>query len=159
MPNITEQQAMELSKHFSSMSNSVAQYRYNKWDTLTVDQRKQLSDDHWTLANDSDDFLRLAAQLILNDAIADLGKIKNVTQQIESTIDQIKKIEKVFDIISAALELGGAIMAKDPALIVKKIDNLSKLVNSTRSKKDEKNIKEKNKKIVLHKGRGKKHNG
>ncbi len=138
--NLTKDQAIELAKHYSGMAMSVAKYRYEHWNELSPTRRQELSDQHWSLANDSDDFIKLSSSLIMDDAQRDLNKIKSLTAQIIETIDNLKAVQKLIDIIAAVLELGGSIIAKDPSSIIKKIKSLESVLTSPSLIKKKKHV-------------------
>lgn len=126
MPNLTSAQAEDLAKHYAGLSLSTAKYRFNNWDKLTEAKRKQLSEQSSLLGKQSDEYIKLAATLIMDDVKADLVKIKSITNDIQSTIEKIASVQKVINVIAAALDLGAAIISKVPLDIVKKIEDLDK---------------------------------
>ena len=131
MPNLTSAQAEDLAKHYAGLSLSTAKYRFNNWDKLTEAKRKQLSDQSSALGKQSDEYIKLAATLIMDDVKADLAKIKSITSEIQNTIEKISSFQKVINVIAAALDLGAAIISKIPLDIVKKIEDLNKAWSNT----------------------------
>ena len=130
MPNLNSAQAEELAKHYAGLSLSTAKYRFNNWDKLTEAKRKQLSEQSAELGKQSDQCIKLAATLIMEDVKADLAKIKIITNEIQTTIEKISSVQKVVNVIAAALDLGAAIISKVPLDIVKKIEDLNKAWNN-----------------------------
>ena len=130
MPNLTSSQTEELAKHYSGLSLSAAKYRFDNWDKLTEAKRKQLSDQSRDLGKQSDEYVKQAASLIMDDVKTDLAKINSITDDIQRTIAKITSVQKVINVMAAALDLGAAILSKDPADIVKKISSLNNSWNN-----------------------------
>lgn len=130
MPNLTATQTKELAKHYSGLSLSAAKYRFENWDKLSELRRRQLSDQSRELGKQSDEYVQQAASLIMNDVKADLAKIKSITEDIQQTIAKITSVQKVINVMAAALDLGAAILSKDPTGILEKITALNNSWNN-----------------------------
>ena len=134
MPNLTTSQAEELAKYYSGLSLSTARYRLQHWDDISPAKRKELSDQVRELATQSDAYVKLAATLIMNDVESSLKKLRSITADIDKTIVKIASAQKIVNLMAAALDLGAAIISRDPLVIVKKIESFSKIWNSLAKK-------------------------
>jgi peptidoglycan hydrolase CwlO-like protein len=115
MANITKDQAKLLARHFASFALSVSVFKFNNFNQLTDEELSHLSRQQRKLENLSQDFIE---------------NIESITGQINETTIKLKKIQKVIDVFASVLELGAAIVAKDPKLIVKKIQGLTDMVKA-----------------------------
>jgi hypothetical protein len=130
MANITKDQAKLLARHFASFALSVSVFKFNNFNQLTDEELSHLSRQQRKLENLSQDFIEMAAVLIFEDAEINIQNIESITGQINETTIKLKKIQKVIDVFASVLELGAAIVAKDPKLIVKKIQGLTDMVKA-----------------------------
>jgi len=128
MENLTSAQAAELAKNFLGLAQSMGNYRFTNWKKLTKVQNQELSDKQWSILNAGEDMLALSTTLLINEANETLKQIKQVTSDIDKTILQIKKIQKVINIGTAVIQLAAVIIGKQPLAIPGAIDDLIKAV-------------------------------
>ena len=128
MENLTSAQAAELAKTFLGLAQSMGNYRFTNWKKLTKAQNQELSDKQWSILNAGEDMLALSTTLLINEANETLKQIKQVTSDIDKTILQIKKIQKVINIGTAVVQLAAVIIGKQPLAIPGAIDDLIKAV-------------------------------
>jgi hypothetical protein len=128
MENLTSAQAAELAKNFLGLAQSMGNYRFTNWKKLTKAQNQELSDKQWSILNAGEDMLALSTTLLVNEADETLKKISQVTSEIDKTILQIKKIQKVINIGTAVIQLAAVIIGKQPLAIPGAIDGLIKAV-------------------------------
>ena len=128
MENLTSAQAAELAKTFLGLAQSMGNYRFTNWKKLTKAQNQELSDKQWSILNAGEDMLALSTTLLINEADETLNQIKQVTSDIDKTILQIKKIQKVINIGTAVIQLAAVIIGKQPLAIPGAIDDLIKAV-------------------------------
>ena len=128
MENLTSAQAAELAKNFLGLAQSMGNYRFTNWKKLTKAQNQELSDKQWSILNAGEDMLALSTTLLINEAGETLKQIRQVTSDIDKTILQIKKIQKVINIGTAVVQLAAVIIGKQPLAIPGAIDDLIKAV-------------------------------
>ena len=128
MENLTSAQAAELAKNFLGLAQSMGNYRFTNWKKLTKVQNQELSDKQWSILNAGEDMLALSTTLLINEADETLKQIRQVTSDIDKTILQIKKIQKVINIGTAVVQLAAVIIGKQPLAIPGAIDDLIKAV-------------------------------
>ncbi|HMF71373.1 MAG TPA: hypothetical protein VK616_07845, partial [Flavitalea sp.] len=126
MENLTSAQAAELAKNFLGLAQSMGNYRFTNWKKLTKAQNQELSDKQWSILNAGEDMLALSTTLLINEADETLKQIRQVTSDIDKTILQIKKIQKVINIGTAVVQLAAVIIGKQPLAIPGAIDDLIK---------------------------------
>jgi len=125
MPHPSYEQAKELARWYAGLALSVSMYRFNNWNALSEEERRDLEQKHWSLESYSQDFLREAAQLVFADVAEDLGKIGSITQSITKDLAKLKAVKHVLDIIGATMTLAGAIISKDTGTIAKQAQTLA----------------------------------
>ncbi|HTF28780.1 MAG TPA: hypothetical protein VK625_08050 [Flavitalea sp.] len=128
MENLTSAQAAELAKNFLGLAQSMGNYRFTNWKKLTKAQNQELSDKQWSILNAGEDMLALSTTLLINEADETLKQIRQVTSDIDKTILQIKKIQKVINIGTAVVQLAAVIIGKQPLAIPGAIDDLIKAI-------------------------------
>ena len=128
MENLTSAQAAELAKNFLGLAQSMGNYRFTNWKKLTKAQNQELSDKQWSILNAGEDMLALSTTLLINEAGETLKQIRQVTSDIDKTILQIKKIQKVINIGTAVVQLAAVIIGKQPLAIPGAIDDSIKAV-------------------------------
>lgn len=125
MTHPTIEQAKELAKWYAGLALAVSIYRYNNWNTLTEEERRELEQKHWSLESYSQDFLREAAKLVFEDVDKDLAVIGKTTAAITKDIGKLKTVQLMMDVIGAVMTLAGAIISKDTGVITKQAQNLA----------------------------------
>lgn len=126
MENLTSDQAAELAKNFLGFAQSIGNYRFSNWKKLTKKENQELSDKQWSVLNAGEDMLALSTTLEIAEAGKTLTEIKSLTNELEKTILQIKKVQKVINIGTAVIQLAAVIIGKQPLAIPGAIDNLAK---------------------------------
>lgn len=122
MNNLTSLQAKELSDHYLAIAKHVGDYRFGNWATLSNEQRQQLGTLQDKLLDAGEDILAKSVQLILNETESSLKTVKEVTTNIQCTINKLKDVQKVINVAAAAVTLSAAIISKDLKNIGKSLD-------------------------------------
>ncbi|RYF77660.1 MAG: hypothetical protein EOO39_03385 [Cytophagaceae bacterium] len=128
MENLTAEQAAELAKNFLGFAQSIGNYRFTNWKKLSKEENQALSDKQWSILNAGEDMLALSTTLEIGEADDSLRKIKLLTGELDKTILQIKKIQKVINIGTAVIQLAAVIIGKQPLAVPGAINNLVKAI-------------------------------
>ena len=128
MDNLTSDQAAELAKNFLGLAQSIGNYRFSNWKKLSREENQELSNKQWSVLNAGEDMLALSTNLEIQEAGKTLKEIKSLTNELDKTILQIKKVQKVIDIGAAAIQLAAVIIGKQPLAIPGAIENLVKAI-------------------------------
>jgi hypothetical protein len=121
---LTANEAVELALEFHDLSTSVANYRFNNWNTLGSNDRSELEDIQWTLMNYSSDFATVSMVITLAALPGVLQNIKNATQQANNALQTINILTKIITIASAAAVLGASIATDNPNAIGQALGDL-----------------------------------
>lgn len=121
---LTANQARDLAQSFRDVSVALGEYRFANWDSLTKAQRDSIEDAEWTLLNYSSDFITQAVGITLDDANASLSNIQDVTAKAKKAMETINTIKKIVVIAGAVIQLGAAIVTKNPGVIASATRNL-----------------------------------
>ncbi|MHA4846236.1 hypothetical protein ACX0G7_18810 [Flavitalea antarctica] len=128
MENLTADQAAELAKNFLGLAQSIGNYRFSNWKKLSRDENQALADKQWSILNAGEDMLALSTTLEIQEADDTLKSIKSLTGELDKTILQIKKVQKVINIGTAVIQLAAVIIGKQPLAIPAAIGNLAKAI-------------------------------
>lgn len=124
MANLTSTQANKLSDDFFILSRAIADFRYEHWDRLTLDENKKLSETQGAILRFGEDILALSTTLVMNEVTESLAKISAITGEINGTIKTLTSIQKGLNAAAAILVLGAAIVKRDPMAIGDSIRDL-----------------------------------
>lgn len=127
MPKLTSQQLNELGNCFLAFAQAVGNYRMENNQTLSFSQNQKIKDFHWTLLNYADDLFTTSARLVMEEVQTSLDTIREVTTQINSTYQNLKKVQKAINVAAAGVTLGAAIFSQNPQAIA---DAIFELVNT-----------------------------
>ena len=116
---LTAEEAFELSKQFRDLANTLADFRFSNWATLTPTQRRDIEDEEWSLINASSDMITKAVGLALEESEASVQSIKKSIRKAKKAIKKLEKVKTIIEVAAAAVGLGAAIVSKDPGSIVK----------------------------------------
>lgn len=124
MANLTSAQANQLSDDFFFLSMAIADFRYENWERLTLDENKELSEMQGAILRCGEDILAFSTSLVMDEAAASLAKISSITLEIKGTIKTLTSIQKGLNAAAAILILGAAIVKRDPMAIGNSIKDL-----------------------------------
>ena len=124
MENLTAEQAAELAKNFLGFAQCIGNYRFSNWKKLSETENQELADKQWSILNAGEDMLALSTTLLIQEADKTLEKINSLTSDLNKTILQIKKVQKVINIGAAVIQLAAVIIGKQPLAIPGALGNL-----------------------------------
>jgi len=124
MGKLTSKQVNELANNFLALAQSIGDYRYTNYDSLTKIQNKRLRESHKRTLNYSDDLYTISASLVMNDVDNSLTKLKLVTNKIKKSYKSLKDVQKAINIATNVVTLGASIFSLNPQAIVDSLGNL-----------------------------------
>ena len=111
-------QVRELAGFFHDLSVALGDYRLGNWDQLSPDQKRSLENLEWKLLNYSSVFTTTAISRTLSELQSTLPAIRNATAKAIEVIKNLRTVDRVFRIATAAGALGAAIASGDLGGIV-----------------------------------------
>jgi hypothetical protein len=117
MANLTSKQANRLAEEFYLLALSIGDFRYENWDTLSLEENKKLSGIQAEILRTGEDILALSTTLVMDEVGETLEKITSITSDIKGTISSLRAIQKGMDTAAAILALGSSILRRDPGAI------------------------------------------
>jgi hypothetical protein len=130
MAKLTAHHANELANNFLALAQSIGDYRYQNFDTLSKSQNQKIRDLHWSILNYADDLYTLSATLVMNDVQNSLASIGAVTTQIKATYKTLQNVQKAINVAASVVTLGASILSKNPQAIAESIGGLVDTWNS-----------------------------
>lgn len=117
MANLTSEQANRLAEEFYLLALSIGDFRYENWDSLSLEENKKLSWMQAEILRTGEDILALSTTLVMDEVGETLQKITSITSDIKATITSLRAIQKGMDTAAAILALGSSILRRDPGAI------------------------------------------
>ncbi|MGB3586314.1 MAG: hypothetical protein WBA23_07240, partial [Tunicatimonas sp.] len=77
----------------------------------------------------SDDLLALSSVLKLKEVDNELTEMNKVTDEVHQALQETQKVERVIDIATKVVMLGGAVVSRSPLAIVSSLTELTQEVN------------------------------
>ncbi|WP_075341442.1 hypothetical protein [Tenacibaculum agarivorans] len=128
MGKLTSKQVNELANNFLALAQSLGDYRYKNFNSLTELQNKKLRESHKRTLDYSDDLYTLSATLVMNDAEESLAAIHKITKKIKKTYKSIDNVQNIINIATGVVTLGASIFSLNPQAIIDAFGNLKKAV-------------------------------
>lgn len=133
MPDSADQ-VRQLAGLFSQMSETVDAYRTQHFTQLTPEERDRLEQLIQQLDDIHDGFTAIAIQDTLNAIRDDLNQITTVTTEAQQSLHHLNTVAHVLKVVSAAAELGSAIITADYGAIPQAIKDLAQAIPQTADK-------------------------
>jgi len=95
MTKLTSKQVNELANNFLALAQSIGDYRYKNYDSLTKVQNKKLRESHKRTLDYSDDLYTLSATLVMNEVKTSFSELNTITKKIKKTYTSIEDVQKV----------------------------------------------------------------
>lgn len=124
MPLLTLQEADTLASDFLALAQTIGEYRHKHWNQLSKSDNLSLGELQTGLLNASDEMTYEATSLIIDDVHDSLITIKEISEEIRRSVDNIEKVQNVIYIATSLVALGAAIVNKDPESIEASIHQL-----------------------------------
>ena len=113
MENLNSEQASVLAQNYLSLAKVLNDFRFDNWTSLSDSNKDQLEKMSKTLLDQGQDMLAQSSLLVLNDIDQDLKLILEVTNNMQSTLTKIDKINKSILLVGCLLNLGSAVISRD----------------------------------------------
>lgn len=128
MPRISARDALELARQYKESAVSLGSYQLEHWDGLTAAQRKQLTDEEYTLLDQSQLLVTYAVGIQLDDAQASLARIREATMAANRALRRIQDLKQALGVVTALVTLGAALTSGNPLAVA---ESLKGLVDAT----------------------------
>ena len=127
MGQLTSGQVNELADYFLAMAQALGDYRQQNIDHLLGPNNQEIKELQAAIRKYADDLYTLSASLVLDDVQESLAAIGEITNQIKSTYAELKDVQKAINIASSVINLGKAILEKNPKMIGQILEDLVKI--------------------------------
>ena len=124
MAKLTSKQVNEIANNFLALAQSIGEYRYKNFDSLTKTQNKILRESHKRTLDYSDDLYTLSATLVMNDIKNSLTKLESITKKIKKSYKSLEDVQKSINIATSVVTLGASIFSLNPQAIIDSLGNL-----------------------------------
>lgn len=119
MVNPDTQQVFELSDYFDTLANTIGEYiDFNKGN-MSADQRNRLYDAEIELARLAGEINMIGVNLVFQDVQDLLTKLEKITEEVKKTVKRALAVQDAINIAAGIINIGTAIISKDPKAIVK----------------------------------------
>ena len=130
MAKLTSKQVNELANNFLALAQSIGDYRYKNYDSLTEAQNKDLRELHRRILDYSDDLYTISASLVMDDIDNSLTVLDSITKKIRKSYKSLENVQKAINIASNVVTLGASIFSLNPQAIVDSMGNLKKSIEA-----------------------------
>jgi hypothetical protein len=117
-------QMFELSDYFHQLGNAFGTFIQDHKYELSDKERNDLFDKQIALLQISGDINIMGVSLVFNDVQESVNELNTVTSAIKKTVKKVLAIQTITDIAAAAINVGAAILSKNPNAILSKTDEL-----------------------------------
>jgi hypothetical protein len=131
MPPVTQSQARDLARKYLELSHTLGQYRFDHWDDLAPEQRKEMEDREWSLQNLSSDMTTMAVGIDLDDLAGDLKVLQDASDKARAALTDLHAAGSLLVVAAKMVTLGGAIISRDPSAIASAAGGLVEAVKAT----------------------------
>ncbi len=122
---LSEQQATELAKAYTSASARLGQFRSDNIAKLSPGERSDLEHAEWTMIGISSKLITTAVGLSLDAMEGDLNNITEAANKALSVVRSIDSIQNILTVSGAMITMGGAIASGHPQAIISAATALS----------------------------------
>lgn len=126
MANLTAAQAGQLADYFHQLAQFTGDYIQANKEGLTDDKRNALYDLQFKLLKHSGEINAQAATLVVEEAEQSLEAMDAITAEVKATLKKLADIQKVINIATSLVNLGTAILSKDPRAIGQELIDMGK---------------------------------
>ncbi len=108
------QQVFLLSDNFHAMGNALGDYIKQNKTKLSDDERNSLLDQQISLLQQAADINMSGTALVFDDIRQSLDQLDNITKEIEQSVKKALAVQNAINIATSIVELGNAILSKNP---------------------------------------------
>lgn len=131
MAKLTSKQVNEMANNFLVLAQSIGEYRYKNFDSLTKNQNKILRESHKRTLDYSDDLYTISATLVMDNAKDSLTKLELITKKINKSYKPLEDVQKAITIATSVVTLGASIFSLNPQAIIDSLSNLNDAVEES----------------------------
>lgn len=126
MGKLTKNQLTQLGDSYLRYAQAIGNYRIQNYGRMTKLMRTRSREYYNSLNDYSNSFYVAGTNYIIDDAKASIENMKEVAQGLDEAIAKVKKVHTVVKTIGAAVELGAAIISKQPTEIAASLEDFVK---------------------------------
>lgn len=131
MAKLTSKQVNEMANNFLVLAQSIGEYRYKNFDSLTKNQNKILRESHKRTLDYSDDLYTISATLVMDNVTDSLTKLELITKKIKKSYKPLEDVQKAITIATSVVTLGASIFSLNPQAIIDSLSNLNDAVEES----------------------------
>ena|SRR5829696_9489837 len=130
--DITLAQANELADKYKDLADSIKKQHLEKLKLrqLTPAESEKLDDAEFDARDLCSKFTTLAVALVIDDTVASLEQLSEVTDKANAAIKHLASVNKVINIATSAVKLGVAVMSQNPGAITAGLADLNAQLNT-----------------------------
>lgn len=126
MAQLSAEEITSLAESLSDISNKAAEYRQERFNDLSANERRELSELISSLLETADQLFTASAVTVIEEAQGSINALNEVIEEIKSTFAAIRKVQKAIEVTASVINLGSALVAKNPQAIGKAIAGVIK---------------------------------
>ena len=125
--DLTLEQANELADKYKALADSILKRNLEKLrlKQITPAESEKLDEAEADARNLCSRFTTEAVGLIIDDTVASLEKLNEVTDKANDAIKHLATVNKVINVATSAVKLGVAVMSQNPAAITAGLADLN----------------------------------
>ena len=128
MTKITQLDALALAKLFKEAALAVGQYQLDHWDTLSKNQRRELTDTEYAILDHSQDLITAAVGVQLDETKTALADIQRATGVATHAIQALQNLQQVLAVAAGLVALGAAVATGNPGSIATVVNSVFAMV-------------------------------
>ena len=130
MTKLSKQDAIALAKLFKEAALALGNFQLDNWESLSKSERRDLTDEEYSLLDHSQNLVTYAVGVMLDDAQTSLEEIKQATAKANQAIQSVKNVKKAIEVAAALVTVGAAIHAGNPGGIASAVANVARAIKS-----------------------------
>ena len=128
MTQITQLDALALAKLFKEAALAVGQYQLDHWDTLSKNQRCELTETEYAILDHSQDLITAAVGVQLDETKTALADIQRATGVATHAIQTLQNLQQVLTVAAGLVALGAAVATGNPGSIANVVTSVFAMV-------------------------------
>jgi nitrogen regulatory protein PII-like uncharacterized protein len=128
MEKLNSQQLIEVAKQLKVIARSINNFQIDNWDNLSTEEFNRLNKTERDILLTIQDLIAQSVVVLAENSEELIGKIKDATQKIETTLKQIKNINKAIEIATASVFIASAIISQNPSAVSLSLQGLAEVL-------------------------------
>ena len=132
MGKLTKNQLTQLGDSYLRYAQAIGNYRINNYERMSKIMRTRSREYYNNLNDYSNSFYVASTNYIIDEAETSLENMKEIAQGLDKAIAKVEKVHTVVKTIGAAVQLGAAIISKQPTVIAASLKHFVKAYNKVK---------------------------